>query len=145
MVDTLKLEAILTESYVHLANSKHIKMDSMVMLSINAQGANNELPCQEFGFEVLPKSKPFMILGKPWKTRVCVLQVYELDIMYIPSFEHCIHSWTPVMSVMHHRCILPIPSMPMEAICLLSATEPCMPSVKELKQLAVAAGPWLQI
>ncbi|CDW97670.1 hypothetical protein [Sporisorium scitamineum] len=34
--------------------------------------------------------------------------------------------------------------MPMEAIHLLSAAEPHMPSVEELKQLAGAARPWLQ-
>ncbi|CDS00152.1 hypothetical protein [Sporisorium scitamineum] len=35
-MDALKLEAISTNSYVHLTNGKHIKTDGMVTLLIDA-------------------------------------------------------------------------------------------------------------
>lgn len=82
-----------------------------------------------------------MILGKLWKTRVCALQVYELNILYVPSFEHRICSWIPITSVSHSKRPLPVPSTPLEAICMLSAAEPRMPNIEELEQLAVEVPP----
>ncbi|SYW79773.1 uncharacterized protein UBRO2_03192 [Ustilago bromivora] len=87
-------------------------------------------------FEILPEGPTTpILLGKPWKTQMGVIQFCELDIVYMPDFSQpsYLHRWTKLVSIGSHHPPPCTPNTPLNAIRLLTAAQPYIGTVVDLK------------
>ncbi|SAM82746.1 uncharacterized protein UBRO_20683 [Ustilago bromivora] len=87
-------------------------------------------------FENLPKGLTTpILLGKPWKTQMGVIQFCKLDVVYMPDFSQPSYlcRWTKLVSIGSHHPPPCTPNTPLNAIQLLTAAQPYVSTVADLE------------
>ncbi|SAM85922.1 uncharacterized protein UBRO_20938 [Ustilago bromivora] len=93
-------------------------------------------PARDIEFETLPEGPTTpILLGKPWKTQMGVIQFYKLDVVFTPNFSQpsYLRQWTKLVSIGSCHPLPCTPDTPLDAICLLTAAQPYVSTVADLK------------
>ncbi|SAM83660.1 uncharacterized protein UBRO_20097 [Ustilago bromivora] len=127
----------LPEVVVQMGNGARVRSEGMVRVAMSIEDAEGQrTPAHDIEFETLPEGPTTpILLGKPWKTQMGVIQFYELDIVFTPDFSQpsYLHQWTKLVSI--ESCHPPprTPNTPLNAICLLTAAQPYIGTVADLE------------
>lgn len=120
-----------------MGNGARVRSEGTVRVAMSIKDAKGQrTPAHDIEFEILPEGPTTpILLGKPWKTQMGVIQFCELDIVFMPNFSQPSYlcQWTKLVSIGSHRPLPRTPDTPLDAICLLTAAQPYVSTVADLE------------
>ncbi|KAJ1022198.1 hypothetical protein NDA18_005430 [Ustilago nuda] len=125
------------EVVVQMGNGARVRSEGTVRVAMTVEDAEGRRTSpRDIEFEILPEGPTMpILLGKPWLTRMGVIQFYELNVAFMPdsSSPSFLRQWTKLVSIGSQHPPPCTPDTPHDDIRLLIAAQPYVGTVADLE------------